>query len=163
MHAVPEAAVLAEAAVFAGCSISGLGAIFWDRSAATYAMACGGSVWLHAASEAAVLTEVAVLAGCSISGLDAIFWDSGAVTDVPTCSGSVWSPEAAVFGRSSRFGWLFYFGPGRAILELRCCYRRADLSWLCVVACCIRSSRFGKSSRFGWMLYFRHERGILRL
>ena len=73
---------MAEAAVLAGCSISGMGALFWDRSAAAGVLACGGSVCLHAASKAAVLAEAAVLAGCYISGMSALFWDRSAAAGV---------------------------------------------------------------------------------
>ena len=58
------------------------------------------------------------------------------------------------------FGWLFYFGPERAILGLECSYRRADLQLFCVVT---YNSRFGSSSRFDWLFYFGPGRAILGL
>ena len=71
-----------------------------------------------------ILSEAAVSIGCFIS--DALFChyqraDLLRLGVVACCV------------RSSRFGWLVYSGLERAILGLKCRYRRVNLQWFCVV------------------------------
>ena len=71
-----------EAAVLGGCSIFGVGALFWDSGVTMGVLTCGGSV------RSVDMPGAAVLGGCFIFGVGATFWDSSVTIGVLTCGGS---------------------------------------------------------------------------